>query len=68
MAPQEDPRLALRRALTDSRTTTMHEISYRPVIVLWPDPWFGETVWGLEDAATKNPPAHTQVPRPGEAG
>jgi hypothetical protein len=66
MDPHEDPRLAVRRFLADARKGSPLEIAYRPVFVLWPDKWFGEPIWNLEDAASKNPPAATQLPLPGE--
>ena len=66
MGPNEDPRQAVRRYVAESRKGTPLEIAYRPVIVLWPDKWFGETIWSLDDTVTKAPPAATQLLLPGE--
>lgn len=66
MGQNEDPRQAVRRYLAGGRKGTPLELAYRPVIVLWPDKWFGEIVWTLADAATKAPPMATQLPLPGE--
>lgn len=51
----EDPRQAVRRYLEKCKNPTPVELARRPVVVLWPNKWFGETIWSLTDVATKKP-------------